>query len=264
MNFRRIEWIFLIAFIALDIFLIGAYYNQSGVETEKDAGSARTTTSVLRSLKDDQITYPSKLSNKENDGYYIASPDDDYLATKIDQLGKNKAEYSKRDKKLSVNLDKRVKVKNNDQPEKTINKIVADESMVAEGDEYHYDPNFSSKNGVVYTQMIYGKRVSSERGMLRFNISKGYVTGYSQTYLSDIEILREKKNTISQRRALVWLYQYNKLPANSTVRWGNLGYTKLLSVNGSTVYIPSWNFSVKTGGTTVYRRINAFNGAVMD
>lgn len=264
MNFRRIEWIFLIAFIALDIFLIGAYYNQSGVETERNAGGPRMTTSVLRSLKDDQITYPAKLSNKENDGYYIASPNDNYLSDKIDQLGKNKAEYSKHDRKLSVSLDKKIKIKNSEHPEKTTDKIMNDNSLVVKGNEYRYDPDFSNKREIVYTQMVYGKRVSSENAMLKFNVSQGYVTGYSQTYLSTIEILREKKDTISQKRALVWLYQYNKLPANSKVKSGHLGYTKLLSVNGSTVYIPTWNFSVKTGGTTVYRRINAFNGAVMD
>ncbi|GEN48699.1 two-component system regulatory protein YycI [Ligilactobacillus pobuzihii] len=264
MNFRRIEWIFLIAFIALDIFLIGAYYNQNGVETEKDTGDIRTTTSVLRSLKDDQISYPKKLSTKEEAGYYIANPNDDYLSTKIDQLGENKAEYSKHDKKLSVTFDKKIKLSNSDQPEKTLDEVIKNSSLVVEGNKYQYEPNFSSKNEVVYTQVVYGERLSSEEGMLKFNISNGYVIGYSQTYLQDIEILREKKKTISQKRALIWLYQYNKLPANSKVKWGKLGYTKLLSVNGSTVYIPAWNFAVKTEGSTIYRRINAFNGAVME
>ena len=264
MNFRRIEWIFLIAFIALDIFLIGAYYNQNGVEMERNASGSKTTTSALRSLKDDQITYPANLSTKEDDGYYLASPNDDYLACRIAQLGQNKAEYSRTDKKLSVILDKKVKVKSPEQPQKTIDELKDNPKIVIEGKQYQYNANFSNKTEIIYTQMVYGKQVDSDQGFLKFNLSHGYVTGYSQAYLQDIEILREKKTTISQKRALVWLYQYNKLPANSKVRWGTLGYTKLLSVNGSTVYIPTWNFSVKTGGTTVYRRINAFNGAVMD
>lgn len=264
MNFRRIEWIFLIAFIALDIFLIGTYYNQNGVETERSTGNSKTTSSVLRSLKDDQITYPANLSSKENDGYYIASPNSDYLSSKISQLGQSKAEYSSNDKKLSVTFNKKVKIKNSSQPQETTDKIISNKTLVINGRQYRYDANFSTDSELIYTQMVYGKRVASDQGIVKFTLAKGYITGYSQTYLPDIEILREKKTTISQKRALVWLYQYNKLPANSKVKWSKLGYTKLLSVNGSTVYIPTWNFLIKTSGTTVYRRINAFNGAVMD
>lgn len=72
------------------------------------------------------------------------------------------------------------------------------------------------------------------------------MTGYTQGYMNDIQILREKRDTISQERALIWLYQYNKLPANTQVLWCHLGYTRLLSVNNSIVYIPTWNFCIKT------------------
>lgn len=60
--------------------------------------------------------------------------------------------------------------------------------------------------------------------------------------------------------------QYNKLPANTQVLWCHLGYTRLLSVNNSIVYIPTWNFCIKNSntGNIQYRRINAFTGSVMD
>ncbi len=264
MNFKRIEWIFLIAFIALDIFLIGAYYNQNGVQTESDTSSSRTTNSVMRSLKDDQISYPANLSNKEDSAYYIASPNSDYLEQNANKLSVDQTSYEKADRKLTVTLDRRVKIKDLDHPDQSLDSVVNDESRVLEGEKYRYDRNLSNSSEVVYTQMVYGKSVPSEQGQLKFDVKGGYVTGYSQSYLENIQILREKKPTISEKRALIWLYQYNKLPANSKVNWGQLGYTKLLSVNGSTVYIPTWVFSVKTGGNTIYRRINAFNGAVMD
>ena len=120
--------------------------------------------------------------------------------------------------------------------------------------------------GLVNTQELYGKPVYSSEGQIRFTVKDGYVTGYTQTYIHAADILREKKDTISQKRALMWLYQYNKLPQNSTVEWCKLGYTKLLDVNNSVVYIPTWNFCIssKASGTVQYRRINAFTGAVMD
>lgn len=129
-----------------------------------------------------------------------------------------------------------------------------------------FNDNLSTKNTIVYTQELYGKPVYSSEGQIRFTVKDGYVTGYTQTYIHAADILREKKDTISQKRALMWLYQYNKLPQNSTVEWCKLGYTKLLDVNNSVVYIPTWNFCIssKASGTVQYRRINAFTGAVMD
>ncbi|MFT8373427.1 MAG: two-component system regulatory protein YycI, partial [Liquorilactobacillus satsumensis] len=61
-------------------------------------------------------------------------------------------------------------------------------------------------------------------------------------------------------------YQYNKLVSNSSVQWVRLGYTRLLSVNNSHVYIPTWMIAVKSNstGNIQYRRINAFTGATMD
>ena len=40
--------------------------------------------------------------------------------------------------------------------------------------------------------MIYGGPVYSSDGQIRFEIKNGYVTGYTQGYMNDIQILREK------------------------------------------------------------------------
>lgn len=133
------------------------------------------------------------------------------------------------------------------------------------GQKYRYNENLSTKNTVVYTQIIHGTPVYMTNGQIRFNIRNGYVTGYSQGVLSDIEVLQERP-IISQERAVIWLYQYNKIINNSSVEWVKLGYTKLLSVNNNIVYIPTWVIAVKSNstGNTQYRRINAFSGAIMD
>ena len=59
MNFKRIEWIFVIAFIALDIFLLSVYVTQNDTIDQRTSSFSTTSTSgsVLKSIKNDQISY---------------------------------------------------------------------------------------------------------------------------------------------------------------------------------------------------------------
>ncbi len=231
MNFKRIEWIFVIAFIALDIFLLSVYVTQNDTIDQRTSSFSTTSTSgsVLKSIKNDQISY-GHLSNKPQAGYYVSSSNSNILREKADQLYYS-WEYANH--KLTVNFTAGLKLVDPDKPQATIAEFLKDDSVVLFGKEYTYNKDLSTKSVVVYTQMIYGGPVYSSDGQIRFEIKNGYVTGYTQGYMNDIQILREKRDTISQERALIWLYQYNKLPANTQVLWCHLGYTRLLSVNNS-------------------------------
>ena len=263
MNFRRIEWIFLLAFILLDLFLIMTYFKQDTiVESTTNNYGQSTISSVMKSMKNDQITYPT-LSNTEQTGYYLASPKNNILRTKADQLEYVTWIYANH--KLTATFITAIKL-NTQNPRATLDTVVKDPKEVIYGKAYTYSKELSNKNTIVYTQNLYGKPLYSSEGQIKITVKDGYAVGYTQTYASRIQTLREKKTTISQNKALMWLYQYNKLPQNTTVVWCKLGYTKLLDVNNSTVYIPSWIFYLKSKTTdaTQYRRINAFTGSVMD
>lgn len=264
MNFKRIEWIFVIAFIALDIFLFGIYINKSDVIIPRTSSitTQGTSNSILKSFKSDQITY-GELSDKHNSGYYVSSSDSNILREKAQQLHYS-WEYS--NYHLDVDFTGGIKLLDPNDPQKTVDELLKDENIVSFGDKYTYNKDLSTKKTLVYTQTIDGTPIYTNDGQIKFSIKNGYVTGYTQGYLNDLTYLREKRDTISQKQALIWLYQYNKLPANTKVVWCRLGYTRLLSVNDSVVYIPTWNFCLKNNatGNIQYRRINAFTGSVMD
>lgn len=64
---------------------------------------------------------------------------------------------------------------------------------------------------------------------------------------------------------MIWLYQYNEIPNNTTVAWTNLGYTKLLSIDGDRVFIPTWIIAIRPQNSTQIqlKRINAFTGGII-
>ena len=75
MNFKRIEWIFLVAFIVLDFFLMTTYFHQDSiVESTTNTSTQDSTASLMKSLKNDQISH-GKLSDKSQSGYYLAGED---------------------------------------------------------------------------------------------------------------------------------------------------------------------------------------------
>ena len=64
MNFRRIEWIFFLAFIVLDIFLIFTYFQQNwSVVSIKNSNQGANET-IMKSIRNDQIEINPILSNR--------------------------------------------------------------------------------------------------------------------------------------------------------------------------------------------------------
>ncbi|EHL98073.1 hypothetical protein HMPREF9103_01728 [Lentilactobacillus parafarraginis F0439] len=83
--------------------------------------------------------------------------------------------------------------------------------------------------------------------------------------MQDVNGLREKSETISETRALIWLYQYNEIPNNTKVVWSKLAYTKLLSIDTDRVFIPTWVIAIKPQNSpqVQLKKINAFTGGII-
>lgn len=263
MDFKRIEWIFLVAFIAIDVFLFVSFTTNNQFTTTTSTGSSREST-ILKEMKDDSITV-NTLSAKRSSGYYISSDGGDILTTQSEQLTNQSIRFN--DDELIGTFTRPITIDEND-PSKVLNRIVANKNRISFGSHYVYDAQLtaSASDTIVYVQKGPGKNVFSSDGVIRFKQnSKNQITGYTQTYMHAIKTLREKEATISQKKAVIWLYQHNEIPNNSKIRWAKLGYTKLLSLKGNTVYIPTWVINIQTKNTagSQTKRINAFTGTLI-
>lgn len=61
MNFRRIEWIFLLAFVVLDIFL-GFMFVQTSSKSTQTTGDTATT--IIREMRADNISFKTRTRAK--------------------------------------------------------------------------------------------------------------------------------------------------------------------------------------------------------
>ena len=265
MNFKRIQWIFLFAFLLFDLIVAGSLFLQNRFTISSSAPNRQEV--ILKEMRADEITSVA-LSNHAQSGYYIAgarSGENGVLDQQSNKLRDQSYHFSSDE--LASDLETGVKV-NPKHPDKRLNRLVNDDHAIALGSHYQYDPQLSDRHTVVYTQRLAGRTLKSPDGQIRFRVNNNHeVLGYTQTYLEGARILRTKTDTISQQHAVTWLYKHNLIPNNSQVRWAELAYTKLLNTSNhnQAVYVPTWIIEVRTKSddTVQQLRVNAFNSTIM-
>lgn len=263
MDFRRIEWIFLIVFIGLDLFLGYSYMQNDNNIVFSDDQAMSTSSTILRDMHDDNITVGS-LSTKQGEGYYLSSQLDDPLRSHLSQLTNQTYSYNssthmlRSEYRLPLSLTKKKVVAELKAYVKTGDNII-------NGDQYQYAAGLSSDDNIVFVQKTKHGIIIDTQGELVFKLSDNIVQSYTQTYVGDLTVLREKQATISAYEAIQLLYISSEIPENSNIVWCKLGYSELIDVRGSVIFVPVWNVMVQHKGTKneVLKKVNALNSTVI-
>jgi regulatory protein YycI of two-component signal transduction system YycFG len=256
MNFKRIQIIFLIIFIMMDGFLYLSF-NRSSV-----GNSDSSSNNILEEMRKDQISF-TKPSTDTHEGYYFSGENGTTLRDGAAAL--QQQTYRFNGQELVSEFKRTIKLPEGE-AKATLDKIVANPLLVINGKDYTYSSKLSRDNELIYVQRVAGGPVYSRYGQLRFALNNQHrVIGYSQTYLDNVKLLKEKSKTISEERALTWLYQYNEVPNGAKISWSNLAYTRLLTARGQYVFLPTWVFAVKINNSSavVLKRVNAYTGEIL-
>ncbi|MDO4903140.1 MAG: two-component system regulatory protein YycI [Limosilactobacillus sp.] len=264
MNFKRIQWIFFVAFVIFDVIVASQLLFQNRFTISNGAQNKQA---VLKEMTADSISY-GKLSNTKPNAFYISgarSGENGVLAQKAESL---KGQTTRFNNNIMISsFEKPIKI-NAKHPNYRIDKLIKKSGNVPLGKYYKYNQQLSDKHQVVYTQMVKGHPILSADGQIKFHINaNNELTGYNQGYLEKTRILQQRMTAISKQRAVVWLYRHNQIPNNSQIRWAILGYTRLLTTNDNdqAVYAPTWMVNVRTKTTGAVQRlnVNAFNSTVI-
>lgn len=71
MDFKKIEWIFFVAFLGLNVFLFRSY--QETISQENNVIRSGQTESIQQRLSSDDISYTGKISSESRQGYYLSA-----------------------------------------------------------------------------------------------------------------------------------------------------------------------------------------------
>ncbi|WCJ47754.1 two-component system regulatory protein YycI [Levilactobacillus brevis] len=218
-------------------------------------------------MRADNISFKAP-SKKSGEGYYISTSNDSSIKSNLTSLSNQTVRYQS-DGTITSTFKTPITGVDTQHPDKTLDTVVSNSTLILNGTDYTYNAKLSSRNTVVYTQEVADGPIYSRYGEIRFSLTNaGTVTGYTQGYLANVSTLREKTETISERKALIWLYQYNQIPNNTKVVWTKLAYTRYFNLKNSSVYIPTWVVAVKSNsgnnaGVLQLKHVNAFTGAIL-
>lgn len=233
MDFKRIEWIFFLAFLGLNIFLFGIY--REGQQEESNVSSSSQTESIESRLEKDNISYKGTLSSERLEGYYLSGEQTNFSAALKIQREKNK-NFLRNGLQIADNTLTSVPSKNYFIDPKKIDKDLStflnEKNALLFGDEYQYLPEFShlkeptaeivaaqSYKGIPFRDDTAKLSILADTSGELWKISK-----YSQTHIENIEELRDKTDLYSNRDAIDTLYMNNRIPSNSKITFIKLAY----------------------------------------
>lgn len=270
MDFRKIEWIFFLVFIGLNIFLFSIYWNNQHEQSLVTNSNQRE--DILHRLENDEIQVKKAVSDEHREGYYLSAEQDNFesmLNAPADQTLTGNWTISDR---VLTNLPNGETEFDLKKATSSFNRLMRDKEFIVEGTEYTYLPDISKKDDelgkIVGAQSYEGIPFIDETSRLTLDIEKSddqdRVSKYTQTRLKDIEPLREKMTLASEKDILNTLYINNNIPSKSTITNIYLGYFRTLEVREKNVYVPVWFVKIKTSDkTTQIEKVNALNNQVI-
>ncbi|OZH71197.1 two-component system regulatory protein YycI, partial [Enterococcus faecium] len=203
MDFKKIEWIFFVAFLGLNVFLFSSYHD--AVYQENNVIRSNQTESIQQRLASDDITYTGKISSENKQGYYL-SAEQTNLSTSL-------ANYRKAGKSgllasgvfldgdvLTKSLSSSDAEKNVIDPDKissSLEDFLSNKDNILFGNDYVYTKNFSHLEEepleIQASQEYEGIPFNDDTAKIVLSLEKNdndySITKYMQTHLSDIEQL---------------------------------------------------------------------------
>ncbi len=279
MDFKKIEWIFFVAFLGLNVFLFRSY--QETISQENNVIRSGQTESIQQRLSSDDISYTGKISSESRQGYYLSAEETD-LSKELDsqrhgtsKKGLLSSGIVFNDNVLTKTLSETESENSIFDPDKmgsSVNSFLNKKNNVLFGSDYVYMKNFSDLDSatpeVQASQKYDGLPFYDDTAKIVFSLNKqdkSYaVTKYTQTHLSDIEQLREKTELHTEEDAIKTLYVNNKISRGSKILWRQLAYSCILKVREKNVYVPVWYVAIEIPDKSIQvESVNAFSNTIV-
>lgn len=279
MDFKKIEWIFFVAFLGLNVFLFRSY--QETISQENNVIRSGQTESIQQRLSSDDISYTGKISSESRQGYYLSAEETD-LSKELDsqrhgtsKKGLLSSGIVFNDNVLTKTLSETESENSIFDPDKmgsSVNSFLNKKNNVLFGSDYVYMKNFSDLDSatpeVQASQKYDDLPFYDDTAKIVFSLNKqdkSYaVTKYTQTHLSDIEQLREKTELHTEEDAIKTLYVNNKISRGSKILWRQLAYSCILKVREKNVYVPVWYVAIETPDKSIQvESVNAFSNTIV-
>lgn len=270
MDFRKIERIFFLVFIGLNIFLFGIYW--SNQHEQSLVANSNQREDILQRLANDNITVRGKVLDKHQEGYYLSAEQDNFISALGEEKNQVVAQVSSTSDKILTSYPNENNEFDLKETNNSFKQLMKEPSFIIDGGQYSYLPDISKNDEglgkIVGAQSYEGIPFIDETSRVTLDVEKNngqeQVLKYTQTRLKEIEPLREKMTLYSEKEILNTLYINNNIPSHSKITNIYLGYFRTLEVREKNVYVPVWFVKIQTADkTTQIEKVNALNNQVI-
>jgi regulatory protein YycI of two-component signal transduction system YycFG len=253
MDWSKIKTIFILTFLALDIYLLYEFFKL------RDANEYEfiTETSFEENLAADDIEYVDLPENLSKDTYVSGKP-------KIFK----KEEYAKIKEVHFTIIDGTVLQGVLDKPYALgknfeiaeINSFV--KNKILNGGQYQYFSQSDEDKTITFYQQFKNKTIYNNiNGKLTIHLNEeNEIISYTQTLLEEIQTLEEKHEILPPIKAIETLYENGVLKPKSNITNVELGLHTLVQLTASQLLTPTWRFVVDDK-ENLY--VNAFEGQII-
>ncbi|MBE9390300.1 two-component system regulatory protein YycI [Vagococcus salmoninarum] len=261
MDFKRIELIFLCAFLSLNIFLL-VTYRQGMIETAPIPETGNLAQIETR-LKGDKIAFNNSFSQEVSEGYYLSAQGTRFPGT-TNLAGNQDTRLNRR-----LTSSEQVPFTKSEANQELLNLVTKDDFILYSKDYGFLNESLPDSTKYVFTQKFEGLPFNDESSELSLEVeemspAESLVIGYSQSHLTEIDPLREKQEVISESAAIENLYLNNRIPSESKILKTQLAYSRIFTVRGKNVYIPAWFVWIETNKKNILvERINGFTNSII-
>ncbi|WP_423190356.1 two-component system regulatory protein YycI [Alkalibacterium sp. f15] len=265
MDFKKIENIFLITFLLLNVYLLVSYFNRNDIQ---QATSETGQVNLIREMEQIGISIPT-LQDEERDVFYVQADSNQLLEDNVDQL-ENQAGSVAEDGSLYTSiLSDPIEIEGNPDDGFTEGDYAKLEAFIINGSvlfggEYMYLRYDRSQNRFVYAQEVEGIPVADGTSEISlFYGSDGNIISYQQTYAGPMIPQGSTQVVITDRQAIEVLFQNNEISSNSTVGQPILTYYRTLHLEDLSMYGPVWYVPVMDASGEKVLRVDALERTII-
>ncbi len=265
MDFKKIESIFLITFLFLNVYLLIGFLNRSDLQY---ASTAPDQVNLIREMEQIGIELPS-LNEEERDVFYVQADSNNLLEENVDQL-ENQAGSIAQDGSLYTSiLSDPIEIEGNPDDGFTEEDYARLDTFIESGavlfgQEYAYLRYDNAENRFVYAQQVEGLPVADGTSEISlFYGSDGNIISYQQSYAGPMTAQGSPLEVITDRQAIEILFQNNQISSNSIVRQPILSYHRTLHLEDLSMYGPIWYIPVIDSTGERVLRVDAFERTII-
>ncbi|WP_225742829.1 two-component system regulatory protein YycI [Marinilactibacillus sp. Marseille-P9653] len=261
MDFKKIENIFLLAFVFLNVYLLVSYINRTGMQY---ANSPSEQINIIREMREMGIQIPGNLSDDNLDVHYMQANSNSLIQDNVNSL-ENQAGSVTSDGTLYTSiLSEPIEIEGDpsegvtDQQLEKLQSFVNSPSILF-GDQYAFLRYDNEENRFIFSQMVNGAPVGDGTSEISFYYgrSDGDIISYQQTYAGPMQQQGDSVEVISAKEAVEFLFQSNELSSNAVISQPILTYQRTLALEDLSIYGPVWLVPVTESSESRVLRVNA-------